>query len=417
MQKSKRRSKSGRANNPVTGNERKLSAAADNEGNLAPSDVGLFDAGKVIPSGGEQLDTGTRAAMESRFGHDFGSVRVHAGPEDAKAASALSAEAYTLGTDIVFGAGRYAPQSREGRSLLAHELTHVVQQAGGSSDRGLPGSGTSDRGLSGGGSPDRGALSAGPAGGAMVQRKIELKDVPKGGQSGFARLPELVTRLNNISKALIFSIKGNQLTYKKVDGGTESDFDIKMKSFIDQGDVIPLIVANHNQDHGIIIDQFPTGTVDIDDILASDDLNLQLELVHFLTERTATTDYAKKIKEGTHIPIDDFKAAHAKGLAAETQVLQDFFGDYSIAFDHTGPAPVSRSFKNDRGDQIQVIRDSTDGLDAYSTRAITHEGQTLTAVEYKELLAKERTARQIDAQKVRAGTTEYREGGKAVPSP
>jgi len=68
--------------------------------------------------------------MESRFAHDFSGVRVHTSAAAARSADAVEAEAYTVGTDIAFGAGRYAPGSDAGQRLLAHELTHVVQQAG-----------------------------------------------------------------------------------------------------------------------------------------------------------------------------------------------------------------------------------------------------------------------------------------------
>ncbi len=69
--------------------------------------------------------------MEPRFGHDFSSVRVHNDAEAAGAARALNARAYTIGDDIVFGLGEYAPATAEGERLLARELTHVVQQADG----------------------------------------------------------------------------------------------------------------------------------------------------------------------------------------------------------------------------------------------------------------------------------------------
>ncbi len=69
--------------------------------------------------------------MERRFGHDFSRVRVHTDAAAEQSARDVNAHAYTVGTDIVFGAGRYAPGSGEGRRLLAHELTHVVQQSGG----------------------------------------------------------------------------------------------------------------------------------------------------------------------------------------------------------------------------------------------------------------------------------------------
>jgi hypothetical protein len=69
--------------------------------------------------------------MEPRFGFDFSHVRVHADSHAAEAARTVNARAFTLGSSVVFGAGRYAPGTSEGRQLLAHELTHVVQQGSG----------------------------------------------------------------------------------------------------------------------------------------------------------------------------------------------------------------------------------------------------------------------------------------------
>lgn len=85
---------------------------------------------QVLSSAGRSLDTETRAFMEPRFGRDFSGVRVHADSQAFESARAVNALAYTVGRDIVFNAGRYAPSTNEGRSLLAHELTHVAQQAG-----------------------------------------------------------------------------------------------------------------------------------------------------------------------------------------------------------------------------------------------------------------------------------------------
>ena len=66
--------------------------------------------------------------MEPHFGHDFSGVRVHTGAEAGDSARAVNALAYTVGRDVVFGAGRYAPQTKAGLELLAHELTHVIHQ-------------------------------------------------------------------------------------------------------------------------------------------------------------------------------------------------------------------------------------------------------------------------------------------------
>jgi hypothetical protein len=87
----------------------------------------------VLNSPGRPLDSGARAFMEPRFNYDFGRVRVHAGPLAAESAKAVGAQAYTVGQDVVFDEGRYEPSTTEGRRLLAHELSHVVQQTGASS--------------------------------------------------------------------------------------------------------------------------------------------------------------------------------------------------------------------------------------------------------------------------------------------
>jgi hypothetical protein len=75
----------------------------------------------------------TEGAMPGRGGYDFSQVRIHHGAQAAESARAVDARAYTVGRDIVFGAGQYAPHTAAGRRLLAHELTHVVQQSHGGS--------------------------------------------------------------------------------------------------------------------------------------------------------------------------------------------------------------------------------------------------------------------------------------------
>jgi hypothetical protein len=91
----------------------------------------------VLGSPGQALDDGTRSFMESRFGYDFSQVRVHTGAQAAESARAVGAHAYTIGGDIVFDTGKYDPHSSMGRELLAHELTHAIQQSGISSSSSL----------------------------------------------------------------------------------------------------------------------------------------------------------------------------------------------------------------------------------------------------------------------------------------
>jgi hypothetical protein len=82
----------------------------------------------VLRSPGQPLDAETRAFMEPRFGHDFKNVRIHTDARAAESATAVNALAYTVGRDVVLGAGQYAPTTRRGQRLLAHELSHVEQQ-------------------------------------------------------------------------------------------------------------------------------------------------------------------------------------------------------------------------------------------------------------------------------------------------
>ncbi len=95
----------------------------------APSTVPPI-VGQALSGPGRPLDRPTRSFMESRFGHDFGAVRVHDDPVAADSARAVNARAYTVGQDIVFDTGRYRPQTTTGQHLLAHELAHTIQQQG-----------------------------------------------------------------------------------------------------------------------------------------------------------------------------------------------------------------------------------------------------------------------------------------------
>jgi hypothetical protein len=97
------------------------------------SDLGQTEAPPIVHealrSPGQPLDAAPRTLMEQRFGHDFSGVRVHSGTIAEQSARDVNAQAYTVGRDIVFGAGEYRPSTSEGRSLLAHELAHVRQDA------------------------------------------------------------------------------------------------------------------------------------------------------------------------------------------------------------------------------------------------------------------------------------------------
>jgi hypothetical protein len=98
---------------------------ATGQGDIAPASVD-----HVLAGSGRPLEPALRQDMEQRFGHDFSRVRVHSGAAAEQSAQDVNAHAYTVGHNVVFGAGRFAPETHEGQRLIAHELTHVVQQSG-----------------------------------------------------------------------------------------------------------------------------------------------------------------------------------------------------------------------------------------------------------------------------------------------
>lgn len=113
---------------PMHGDEELQAKEVSGETPQVSSDVhGQIEA---MSGGGQSLPDSARQFFEPRFGRDFSQVRVHTGSRAAESARALNARAYTRGRDVMFGAGEYSPDTPAGKRLLAHELTHVVQQNG-----------------------------------------------------------------------------------------------------------------------------------------------------------------------------------------------------------------------------------------------------------------------------------------------
>ncbi|MDQ1531796.1 MAG: hypothetical protein QOE37_1901 [Microbacteriaceae bacterium] len=132
--------------------------------------------------GGAPLPAPVRGDMERRLGADFGDVRVHTGAPAHESAASVGASAYTVGTDVVFQNGQYDPGSDQGRHVLAHELTHVVQQRSGPVDGSPVAGGVSvsspddrfERAASE--SADRAIEEDANADGTVVQRAVESDD-------------------------------------------------------------------------------------------------------------------------------------------------------------------------------------------------------------------------------------------------
>ncbi|MBS1912179.1 MAG: DUF4157 domain-containing protein [Bacteroidetes bacterium] len=113
------------------GIQRSPAAEAGGGGSASAGPAGLASTGRP-------LDATSRTFMEPRFGTSFEGVRIHTGPDAAASAAELGASAYTVGRDIVFGAGMFRPETHDGQHLLAHELAHVVQQRPGISRQPAP---------------------------------------------------------------------------------------------------------------------------------------------------------------------------------------------------------------------------------------------------------------------------------------
>src|SRR5688572_941022 len=93
-------------------------------------DIAPASVDQALASPGSPLEPSLRQDMEQRFDYDFSQVRVHSGPAAEQSARDVNANAYTVGHNVVFGSGRFIAGTHEGRRLIAHELTHVVQQSG-----------------------------------------------------------------------------------------------------------------------------------------------------------------------------------------------------------------------------------------------------------------------------------------------
>ncbi|SHN40831.1 DUF4157 domain-containing protein [Chitinophaga sp. CF418] len=259
--------------------------------------------------GGAPLPANTRSFMENAFSRDFSQVRIHAGNEAHDMSHSIQARAFTHGNDLYFNSGQYQPNTSEGQRLLAHELTHVVQQEG-----------------------DRTS---------QLQREIELRPPGKGEFSAFDRAGELINRLNTVHpEAITYSLDGNKIRCTVVEGAALTTFDSEMKNFIENTEtLIPLrLISKHGLARPggdpsagfepVVIDDYESGYVDLDDLLASEGITFQLNLIHFLKERFVTKNYKDRL--GSQIPKAEFDKAHAAGQQEEVDVLRNIFDDPSI---------------------------------------------------------------------------------------
>jgi hypothetical protein len=268
---------------------------------------------------GEPLSDETRTVMEDAFSRDFSHVRIHKDHDAAGMNREIRARAFTYGNDIYFNQGQFSPETPEGKNLLAHELTHVVQHEEDTA------------------SPD-------------IARAVELRPPGKGEASAFDRVQELIDKLNVQSTAIQYKLDGNRLLYEIKDEKALSIFDLQMRSYLDMDAVVPLrlITGEGRVPKGpstlgrLTFDQLITGYVDMEDLLSTDRLAFQSILVHILAERFSSPNYARRIG-GNTFTGQEYKAAHAAGHHAQAFHFQGVFNDPSIKFVYEEPKPGNRA--------------------------------------------------------------------------
>ena len=246
---------------------------------------------------GKQLHPEDRRFFEARFGFDFNSVRIHSSRSAAGSARALASRAYTMGTDITFGADEYRPRTREGRRLIAHELAHVVQQARGRGFR-------SENGL---------AETLSPAPSHQAQRTM----IATGDPAGFASLANSIIAVQFevvVSPAGVVSIRTTDVQGPPTPAAQE--LVAVLRSVINNTNTTTIefihgTTSTRASDRRVMIGSYPQGKVDLDDIEqfgfgVGTGISAGSALVHEIQEQ-----FRKQVHG------EAFGPAHASGISAE----------------------------------------------------------------------------------------------------
>ena len=173
----------------------------------------------------------------------------------------------------------------------------------------------------------------------LLQREVQLRPPGRGEATAYDRRQEVVDRLNRQSPGLVYWLsEPNErraiLRYEVWDEAAQNNFDREMRGFIDRGEVVPMRLITRQGLVGggaLLIDSLQEAYVDLDDMMGSDDLSFEMNLIHFLTERFRIRNYERRI--GTNMDAE-FDRAHAAGIQAETEHLRAVIGDPTIRFNH-----------------------------------------------------------------------------------
>ena len=336
--------------------------------------------------GGNPLSNDVLSFMEPRFGFDFSQVRVHTDLDAVRMSRNLNAQAFTQHQHIYYGAGKSPGMN----ALTAHELTHVVQQAGGRTPAGA----AADR------------RQGHPVHPPVIQRDLEVRPPGPHDASAFDRRQELIDRLNAQSAAIHYWLDGWVIRCDVIDEAALTSFDRQMRQFTTRPELVPMRLVTGadriaDDDGGfepLFGDSLRAGNVDLDDLMADDDFSFRSDLVHFLTERFSVRDYARRLgaepfdaagnPDPTFISHAEFQRGHRMGKNAEAALLQEFFNDPSIQFNYEETLPNHTWLNNfrsrDHGYQVfQVVRGSNREIVGGEMFVRTKDGRRVTMNDFR----------------------------------
>ena len=256
----------------------------------------------------------------------------------------------------------------------------------------------------------------------VLSRAVEMRAPGRGEASAFERRGEFVDRINAQTPGVLYGLdENNLLTHEVLDASSVQNFDTKMMQFIDDTNLAPMrLITNAGLVDGqrLLIDSFNLAYVDLDDMLACSDLSFQMNLIHFLEERLAIPDYARKI--GTNIA--GFNRAHHAGIVAETEHLRSVVGDPDIQFtfeEDQGSGRVVFGFRSRPGRYriFHIFTRRTGGVQGGDVFVLKEgERRQISIEQFLDERATAATAAQVERERLQ-GATEHRAGGQSVPAP
>ncbi|WP_200978591.1 DUF4157 domain-containing protein [Echinicola sp. 20G] len=265
---------------------------------------------------GQTMTQEAKHKMELGFGADFSKVKIHTDQSAIEMNKALGAHAFTNGNDIYFNTGKYDPNSKSGQLLLAHELTHTLQQQGAVKKK--------------------------------IQRKVKISGTDEKTREKF------LGKIND-GTPVKFKLDSQQLEPENKDAKGTDTFTKKMLGAIKAAQNVDLKLITENDQ--VFIDSFNSGKVDTADMFGLSSNIFKSWLLHFVIERFAIADYDKKKSTATN---EDFKKAHETGHEAQEAFLKELYPKKTIKYKSEGFDETTKKVDKNKDGTIDYIFDFTD---------------------------------------------------------